>query len=74
MTASLPSSRPRGGARHGWSRMASPCFRNGASRSPFLKQGEAILDQPWRAPPRQRLDGNEAVNLELFELFQGLAQ
>lgn len=42
--------------------------------APFLKQGEAILDQPWRAPPRQRLDGNEAVNLELFELFQGLAQ
>ena len=41
--------------------------------APLLKQGEAILDQPWRAPQPERLEGNEAVNLELFELFQELA-
>jgi arginase family enzyme len=46
----------------------------GALLAPLLKQGEAILDQPWRAPQPERLEGNEAVNLELFELFQELAQ
>ena len=45
----------------------------GALLAPLLKQGEAILDQPWRAPNAATLERNEAVNLELFELFQGVA-
>jgi arginase family enzyme len=46
----------------------------GTLLAPLLKQGEAILDQPWRAPPADRVEGNEGVNLELFELFREVAR
>lgn len=32
-----------------------------------LKRAEAMLDQPWRAPPPAVLAGNEAVNLALLD-------
>lgn len=40
--------------------------------APTLKLGEAILDQPWRAPAATGVKDNEAVNLELFAAIQGV--
>jgi arginase family enzyme len=53
-----------------WSR----AVYGGSILAPLLKQGEAILDQPWRAPDAVTLLGNEAVNLELLTLFQEVAR
>lgn len=41
--------------------------------APLLKAGEALLDQPWRAPPPALQAANEGVNLELLELIAGVA-
>lgn len=49
----------------------SKAIYGGSPLAGLLKRGEAILDQPWRAPSPALLERNEAVNLELFELFQG---
>jgi len=39
-----------------------------------LKQGEALLDQPWTRPKPQAADAlNEAVNIRLLDLFSELA-
>jgi hypothetical protein len=38
----------------------------------LLKRAEALLDQPWRAPPPERLAANEDVNLALLAQFQAL--
>jgi arginase family enzyme len=38
-----------------------------------LKSGEALLDQPWRAPPPALRAANEDVNLELLDLIAGVA-
>jgi hypothetical protein len=48
---------------------SSPHYGGGLA-APVLKQGEALLDQPWRQPDRvaaRRL--NEGVNLQLLALF-----
>ena len=38
-----------------------------------LKRGEAMLDQPWSRPePVEASVVNEAVNLRLLEMFEGL--
>jgi hypothetical protein len=40
----------------------------------ILKQGEALLDQPWRRPLPEDADVvNEAANLRLLDAFAGLA-
>jgi len=38
-----------------------------------LKSGEALLDQPWRAPPLALRAANEDVSLELLTLITGAA-
>lgn len=38
-----------------------------------MKAGEALLDQPWRAPPAALRAANEDVNLELMDLIVGAA-
>ncbi|MGO4408605.1 MULTISPECIES: hypothetical protein [unclassified Brevundimonas] len=48
-----------------WSK---PVFGGGALAS-LLKRGEALMDQPWRAPPPAVQALNEPVNLELLDLF-----
>jgi arginase family enzyme len=52
----------------------SKAVYGGTLLAPFLKQGEALLDQPWRAPGLTLLEGNETVNLELLDLFQEVAR
>jgi hypothetical protein len=49
-----------------WSR---PAYGGGPVAA-WLKRGEALLDQPWRAPDGARADAvNEAINLRLLDLF-----
>lgn len=38
-----------------------------------LKQGEALLDQPWSRPAPEARAANEGVNLDLLDLFTGAA-
>ena len=53
-----------------WSR---PVYGGGlAARA--LKWGEALLDQPWRAPSAGQRRQNETVNLALFDHLQAVAQ
>jgi len=53
-----------------WSR---PVYGGGAAAW-ALKQGEALLDQPWRQPqPEDARAVNEAVNLRLLDLFEEVA-
>ena len=49
-----------------WSKAAY----GGGLFAPWLKQGEAILDQPWRAPSPAVRAANEGVNLELLSLLR----
>ena len=52
-----------------WSR---PVYGGGPAAA-LLKRGEALLDQPWsRAAPAGAAELNEAVNLRLLDLFEGL--
>jgi hypothetical protein len=52
-----------------WSR---PVYGGGAGAG-LLKRGEAMLDQPWSRPePSAACRINEAVNLRLLTLFEGL--
>ncbi|HEV2531942.1 hypothetical protein [Phenylobacterium sp.] len=45
----------------------------GRAGAGWLKRGEALLDQPWRTPePIDAGRVNEAVNLRLLSLFEGL--
>jgi len=47
--------------------------KSGGAVAALLKQGEALLDQPWRAPPAAARAANEAVNLRLLGLFADAA-
>lgn len=40
----------------------------------LLKQGEAVLDQPWRRPAARLIARNEGVNLALLEHLQAVAR
>jgi hypothetical protein len=52
----------------------SPARYGGGMLAAVLKQGEALLDQPWRSPPAGAARAlNEAVNLRLYDLFAGAA-
>jgi arginase family enzyme len=51
---------------------SAPAYGGGAVAA-LLKQGEALLDQPWRAPPAAARAANEAVNLRLLGLFADAA-
>jgi hypothetical protein len=52
---------------------SSPVYGGGAGAG-LLKLGEAMLDQPWSRPePVDAGQVNEAVNLRLLEMFEGLA-
>lgn len=52
---------------------SEPVYGGGAGAW-LLKQGEALLDQPWRRPSPEDADAvNEAANLRLLEAFAGLA-
>jgi hypothetical protein len=52
---------------------SSPRYGGGLA-APMLKQGEALLDQPWRQPDRAAARKlNEGVNLHLLALFAGAA-
>jgi arginase family enzyme len=52
---------------------SSPVY-GGSPMARLLKQGEALLDQPWARPePARACALNEAVNLRLLGLFAGLA-
>jgi hypothetical protein len=52
-----------------WSR---PVYGGGAAAA-LLKRGEALLDQPWSRPePVDAGQVNEAVNLRLLQMFEGL--
>jgi arginase family enzyme len=49
-----------------WSR---PAY-GGGGMAALMKRGEALLDQPWRAPDGSRADAvNQAINLRLLDLF-----
>lgn len=50
---------------------SAPTYGGGLAAT-FLKQAEAILDQPWRSPTAEALAANEAVNLSLLDLFAEL--
>jgi hypothetical protein len=51
---------------------SSPVYGGGAAAG-LLKWGEARLDQPWSRPePEGAAHLNEAVNLRLLDLFEGL--
>ncbi|MDB5476130.1 MAG: hypothetical protein JWP49_1641 [Phenylobacterium sp.] len=53
-----------------WSK---PVYGGGGGAG-LLKLGEAMLDQPWSRPePADAGQVNEAVNLRLLEMFEGLA-
>jgi hypothetical protein len=41
----------------------------GGLAAQVLKQGEALLDQPWARPSPEARAANEGVNLELLDLF-----
>lgn len=49
----------------------SPAVYGGGFASSLLKQGEALMDQPWRGPPPGHAHRvNEAANLRLLDLFE----
>ena len=51
----------------------SKAVYGGGPAAVLLKQGEALLDQPWRRPePEGARAVNEAVNLRLLAFFTGL--
>ena len=50
-----------------WSR----AIYGGGPLAGLLKRGEALIDQPWSAPPPAARAANEAVNLELLNLLAG---
>lgn len=51
---------------------STPVYGGGAGAR-LLKRGEAMLDQPWSRPePAEASVVNEAVNLRLLEMFEGL--
>lgn len=52
---------------------STPTYGGGLVNA-LLKRGEAVLDQPWRAPPASVRAGNEDVNLLLLDLFEGLVR
>jgi hypothetical protein len=43
------------------------------SLASLLKQGEALLDQPWSPPGPQARQVNEGVNRRLLRLFVQIA-
>jgi hypothetical protein len=47
----------------------SPAIYGGGALSCVLKQGEALLDQPWSRPPQAARAAGEAVNLNLLDLI-----
>ncbi|HEX5262239.1 MAG TPA: hypothetical protein VFW13_01850 [Phenylobacterium sp.] len=47
----------------------SSAIYGGGVLSRVLKQGEALLDQPWSQPPRAAQAAAEAVNLQLLHLI-----
>jgi hypothetical protein len=52
---------------------STPVYGGGAGAG-LLKRGEAMLDQPWSRPePSAACRINEAVNLRLLAMFEGLA-
>lgn len=52
----------------------SKALYGGGLLAPLLKQAEALLDQPWRAPPADLCAANETVNLELLGLLREVAR
>jgi hypothetical protein len=52
----------------------SPAVYGGGLMAGLLKQGEALLDQPWSKPAPAARAVNEAVNLELLELIAELGR
>lgn len=52
----------------------SPATYGGGLVAGLLKRGEAILDQPWRAPPAASLAANQGVNLGLLDHIRSVAQ
>ena len=50
----------------------SPALYGGGLLAGLLKQGEALLDQPWAKPGAAAGAVNELANLELLELIAGL--
>ena len=52
----------------------SPALYGGGLLAGLLKQGEALLDQPWTKPGAAARATNELANLELLELIAGLGQ
>ena len=49
----------------------SPAIYGGGPIATLMKQGEALLDQPWSKPAPAARAANENVNLELFHLLAG---
>ena len=47
----------------------SPAVYGGGAMTRLMKRGEAWLDQPRSSPPGRALAVNEAVNLQLLDLF-----
>jgi arginase family enzyme len=52
----------------------SPAVYGGGLLAGLLKQGEALLDQPWRRPDAAARAINEPVNLEILALFAELGR
>ncbi|MBS0334629.1 MAG: arginase family protein [Proteobacteria bacterium] len=49
----------------------SPAVYGGGPLATLMKQGEALLDQPWSRPAPAARAANENVNLELLQLLAG---
>ena len=47
----------------------SPAIYGGGAIASLMKQGEALLDQPWSRPAAAARAANENVNLELLQLL-----
>lgn len=50
----------------------SPAVYGGGLFAGLLKQGEALLDQPWSRPDATAQASNQAANLQLLDLIAGL--
>ncbi len=51
----------------------SPAVYGGGPVASLLKQGEALLDQPWSRPAPASRAANQDVNLDLLDLLTGAA-
>ena len=52
----------------------SPAVYGGGLMAGLLKQGEALLDQPWSRPDATAQAANQAANLQLLDLIAGLGR